>query len=139
MTENGNKKKKKTPKYTQFTLGYLRELQYTAEVVERWVKLQPGNPHDRSGYRRDLFHFGDILALRKDVGICAVQSTSSLYHPEHIRKIVAQPEAKLWLKCKGRIMLISWGKKKYLTSKGRMSKAERWYPRCEEITLKDHF
>jgi hypothetical protein len=53
------------------TLELLRELGYTADVVERWVPV-PG-----SKIRKDCFGVGDVIAAHPAGGILLVQATSS--------------------------------------------------------------
>jgi hypothetical protein len=120
---------------TSRTLDALRKRGYTAGVVEKWVKMNPSNPTDRKGFRKDLFGFCDIIAIRTDVGIVAVQCTSYAGHSDHRKKILSIPEAKLWLRCRGRILLISWKKKRRINKYGSKSKIHQYVPKTEEITL----
>jgi len=136
------KKKAKAQNYTQKTLKALRGLGYEAAVAERWIPFYEKNyvtgktERGAGGVRKDLFDFIDIVAMRPDVGIVGIQSTGPTGHSQHRRTIMACDNAKLWLKCRGRIALWSW-KKVIVTKKdGTKGKAGRWKYRQEEITLK---
>ena len=114
--------------YTQRTLRYLREHGLIAAIAERF------NPYaGRFGKRIDLFGFIDLIVLDPKEGIVAVQSTSGNCHAAHRRKIIEEKtyEVVEWLKCGGKIWLMSWSKK--LLQRG--GKARRWVPRIEKIDL----
>lgn len=122
------KAKKKRISYTQKTLRYLREQGLIIDKAECW------NPYGgKFGIRKDLFAFIDLVALCPMEGIIGVQSTSGLQHSKHRRDILENELALEWLKCKGKIWIISWSKK--LLHRG--GKARRWIPRKEEITLEN--
>ena len=120
----------KTP--TQRTLGYLKERNIIAEVVERWLR-NPKLP--AGGFRRDLFNFIDIIAMGEN-SIIAIQSCGQAF-AAHNRKITEDeavaPNARLWLKNGGRLILIGWRKVKLRPG----AKAMRWKPRIKEYTLED--
>lgn len=59
-------KRKKPAALTPRSLKVLREDGWYAEVVERFIRL-PNHP--AGGFRRDLFGFGDVLALKGDVAL----------------------------------------------------------------------
>lgn len=113
--------------YTQRTLRELRNRGVVCAVVERWNQF--AGPH---GVRQDLFGFIDICALYPgDKGIVGVQSTGPSGHAQHRKKILEDCEHALdWLKSGGKIELWSWRKLKLK----RGGKAERWFPRVEDIT-----
>ena len=67
---------------TQRTLHLLREEGYLAEVVERWVPV--------ANVRRDLFGFGDVIAIR-DGTVLLVQCTSDSHVSARVNKIRASP------------------------------------------------
>ncbi len=67
---------------TQLTLRHLRADGYVAEVVERRV---PGRPGTRPT-TRDLFGFGDVLAIRPGE-VLLVQTTTSGNASARVRKI----------------------------------------------------
>jgi hypothetical protein len=112
---------------TSRTLEYLRSQGYVVDRVERF------NPYaGKYGKRKDLFGFADLIALGEN-SIIAVQSTGS-NHSQHRKKMLEDPEVaplvQEWLRCGGRILLISWRKKPL--RKG--SRALRWVPKIEEIS-----
>ncbi len=120
----------KTP--TQRTLEYYRKEGWTCEVIERWIR----NPkHPAGGFRKDWMGFGDILAMGEN-SIIAIQSCGQAFSA-HNKKItedeIVSPNAYLWLKNGGRLLLIGWRKIKLK----RGGKAMRWQPRIKEYTLKD--
>lgn len=117
---------------TQRTIKYLREKDWTCDVVERWLK----NPkHPAGGFRKDMFGFGDIVAMGEG-SIIAIQSCGQAFS-EHNRKITEDEKvaenALLWIENGGRLILIGWRKVKL--KKG--GKAMRWSPRIKEFEIKD--
>lgn len=73
---------------TQRSLKLLRELGYTAQVVEKW------NPHAK--VRQDLFDCIDIVACGN--GRClGVQATSGSNVSKRIEKAIEEPRLKVWL------------------------------------------
>lgn len=115
---------------TSRTLEYLRSQGYVVDRVERF------NPYaGKFGQRKDLFGFADLIALGEN-SIIAVQSCGGSFL-RHFQKITADQEvahvAIKWLECGGRILLISWSKRKLK----RGGKAMRWVPRIKEITTSD--
>jgi len=91
---------------TQRTLKHLRELGYTAEVVERW------NPHAR--VRHDLFNIIDVLGV-SETGVAAVQTTSAGNMKARINKIAESDILPLLIKLEWRVIVHGWRK----NSKGR--------------------
>jgi hypothetical protein len=69
---------------TARSLAHLRTLGYVAEVVERWI---PG-----ANIRRDLFGFGDVLAIRAGE-VLLVQATTGDHVAHRLAKIAASPLA----------------------------------------------
>jgi hypothetical protein len=115
---------------TSRTLEYLRSNGFVCDKVEQF------NPYaGRFGQRKDMFGFADILALGEN-SIIAVQSCGQAFS-EHDKKITTDelvaPNALLWLKCGGRLMLIGWRKTKIK----RGGKAMRWTPRIKEYKTRD--
>ena len=105
---------------TQRTLARLRKQGFRAEVVERWQPLTTKEaaetgPHKkkRTGYRRDLFKFIDVIALTPDF-ILGVQSCSYSTIAAHRRKILHDPDIRLalldWLTAGGRFAVYGWRK-----------------------------
>jgi hypothetical protein len=115
---------------TSRTLEYLRSQGWEADKVEQF------NPYaGKFGTRKDMFGFGDIVAMGEG-RIIAIQSCGQAYS-EHDKKILADevvaPKALKWLQCGGRLILIAWRKVKLQ----RGGKAMRWQPRIKEYSVSD--
>jgi len=115
---------------TSRTLEYLRSLGWVADKVEQY------NPHaGKFGQRKDMFGFCDIVAMGEG-NIIAVQSCGQAFS-EHDKKItedeIVAPNAHLWIKNGGRLILVGWRKVKLK----RGGKAMRWEPRIKEYSLDD--
>ena len=115
---------------TSRTLEYLRSQGWVADKVEQF------NPYaGKFGQRKDMFGFGDIVAMGEN-SIIAIQSCGHAFS-EHDKKItqdeIVAPNALLWVKNGGRLILIGWRKVKL--KKG--GKAMRWSPRIKEYSLED--
>lgn len=63
---------------TARSLAHLRELDWAAQVVEKW------NPWSKR--REDFFGIIDILAVDPDHGICGIQATSGTNHSARVAK-----------------------------------------------------
>ena len=109
----------------------LQDAGYFVAVAEHW------NHH--AGIRQDLGGFMDLLAwtclgsnytgfYRR---IAAIQVTSSPNLAARRTKILALPQARLWLEAGGRIQLHGWAKQ------GPRGKRKVWTLRVEELTLAD--
>ena len=107
---------------TSRSLEYFREADGIAGVVERYNSF--------SGHKNDLFGFIDIVAGYKGC-IWGVQATSASNRAARRKKILEEPLAKEWVKHGGRIMLLTWGKKKRPNVKGTMQL--QWTANEEEI------
>jgi hypothetical protein len=117
---------------TSRTLNYLREQGWLADKVEQF------NPYaGKFGQRKDMFGFGDIVALGEN-SIIAIQSCGQAFSAHH-RKItedeIVAPKALKWIECGGRLILIGWRKVKLK----RGGKAMRWQPRIKEYSKEDFF
>ena len=88
---------------TARSLEVLREMGYTAEVVERWVP--------RTRIRRDFAGFADILAFQFPWGILAIQATTGSNAAAREKKARAEPRLALWLRAGGKAEVWSWAKK----------------------------
>ncbi|MCG7945841.1 MAG: hypothetical protein N0C84_05785 [Candidatus Thiodiazotropha taylori] len=115
---------------TSRSLEYIRSQGWVADKVEQF------NPHaGKFGQRKDMFGFGDIVAMGEG-SIIAIQSCGQSFS-EHHRKITEDesvaPNALLWIKNGGRLILIGWRKVKLK----RGGKAMRWSPRIREYTEED--
>ena len=115
---------------TSRTLEYIRSQGWIADKVEQF-NVYAG----KFGQRKDMFGFADIVAMGEN-SIIAIQSCGQDF-AKHDRKILQDeqvaPNAMLWLKNGGRLILIGWRKVKLR----RGSKALRWKPRIKEYTLSD--
>jgi hypothetical protein len=108
---------------TQLSLQLLRKLGWQPVVVEHFVRQrqgkelppcpackQPRFDRDELGYRKDLFGFVDILAL-KDNATLAVQTTSLSHVSERVRKIQGVVWFE-WVKRAGwRVEVHGWGER----------------------------
>ena len=74
---------------TARSLGLLRREGYLAEVVEHWVPY--GN------VRRDLFGFGDILAVHRSGRVLIVQATTRPNVSARLKKARSRTELACWL------------------------------------------
>ena len=115
---------------TSRTLEYLRSQGWIVDKVEQF------NPYaGKFGQRKDMFGFGDLIAMGEN-SIIAIQSCGQNF-AEHNRKITQDenvaPNAMLWIKNGGRLILIGWRKVKLRPG----AKAMRWKPRIKEYTLED--
>ena len=115
---------------TSRTLEYLRSQGWVADKVEQF------NPHaGKFGMRKDMFGFGDIVAMGEN-SIIAIQSCGQAFS-EHDKKItqdeIVAPKALKWVECGGRLILIGWRKVKLK----RGGKAMRWQPRIKEYSVVD--
>jgi len=94
---------------TSRTLNFLRDNGYHTAIVERFIQYA-----GKYGQRKDMFGFGDIVAIGKG-RILAVQSCGQSFS-EHINKIYETPETynRLvdWLKADGLFLIIGWRKVK---------------------------
>ena len=115
---------------TSRTLEYLRSQGWVVDKVEQFNAYA-----GKFGQRKDMFGFGDIIAMGEN-SIIAVQSCGQSFS-EHNRKITEDetvaPNALLWIKNGGRLLLIGWRKVKLKPG----GKAMRWKPRIKEYTIED--
>ena len=115
---------------TSRTLNYIREQGWVADKVEQFNAYA-----GKFGQRKDMFGFGDIVAMGEN-SIIAIQSCGQAFS-EHNKKItedeIVAPNALLWLQNGGRLILIGWRKVKL--KKG--GKAMRWSPRIKEYIVGD--
>lgn len=113
---------------TSRTLEYLRSQGWVADKVEIFNQYA-----GKYGQRKDMFGFADLVALGEN-SIIAVQSCGQAFS-EHDKKITTDetvaPNALLWLKCGGRLLLIGWRKK----LKKRGGKFKVWTPRIREYFI----
>lgn len=121
---------------TQRALKDLRELGYTAQVVEKRVPYK--------NITQDLFGCIDIVAMRRGTvktalgwattpssGIVGIQVCAGASHAVRREKILDEPRARLWLQCGGSVEIWSYAKR------GARGKRKTWQLRRESITLAD--
>ena len=108
---------------TARTLSLLREREWPADIVERWV---PGKK-----IRKDLFGCFDIVALDTQPGVIGIQVTSDNGGNVSARtlKIKRSPLAIAWLAAGNRIVVHGWGKR------GKAGTIKRWTLREVPVTL----
>jgi hypothetical protein len=111
------------PSPTQRTLAALRQLGFTAGVVEKF------NVHAR--VRQDLFGCIDIVAMMPGVGIVGVQACAGPSHAARRAKSLREPRLRTWLASGGRFEIASWSKR------GERGKRKTWTWRREELTAAD--
>lgn len=115
---------------TSRTLEYIRSQGWVADKVEQFNAYA-----GKFGQRKDMFGFGDIVAMGEN-SIIAIQSCGQSY-AAHDKKITEDekvaPNARLWLQNGGRLLLVGWRKVKL--RRGR--KAMRWQPRIKEYKVED--
>jgi hypothetical protein len=110
---------------TQRSLRLLRREGFTVAVVERWNAF--------AKRRQDLFGFIDLVAINDSTGILGVQTTTAHNLAARIAKILAEPQAKEWLKAGGKIEVHGWRRSK------PGSRRKEWAVERQCITLKDRF
>jgi hypothetical protein len=101
---------------TARSLQHLKELGYTAKVVEKW------NPFAK--IRQDLFG-ADILCLKAGEKVLVVQATSGANHSARRTKLEASGFITLWTGSGATLEIWSWSKK------GLRGKVKRWTLRRE--------
>lgn len=118
-------KRKKTTSPTARTLAALRKDGWTAQVVEKWIP--------QTMRRLDLFGGIDIVGIRPGETI-GVQATSDLTGGNsgvRFRKMIAEPQLKLWLEAGNRLEIVAWKKQT------RGLKRARWIATTRVLTLAD--
>ena len=106
---------------TQRAIKDLKELGFTAQVVERW------NSYAR--VHQDLFGCIDIIACKQGVGILGIQVTSGTNHAARRSKAEDEPRIKEWMLSGGRMEIWSYSKR------GGRGERKRWELRREELFL----
>lgn len=115
---------------TQRTLKYLRDLNYTCEVVERW------NAHTKT--RKDLFGFGDVIAVGNETTLL-VQVTSGSNTAARIAKIKneCRENARNWLLAGNEIEVHGWRPLVAYKKDGTKAKRLKWTIKLSSVTLED--
>lgn len=92
------------------TLKYLRDRGAMAEKVERFLKI-PGRPF----FRRDLFRFIDVLAVRPEwrgcLGVQVCREDDTKAHTVKLRSADIWPKVQRWLAAGNQIELHIWDKR----------------------------
>ena len=98
---------------------WLRRLGFIAAVVESWVL--------HANLRRDLWGFGDLLAVHPRDGLfLLVQVTTAGHVAQWLAKAKGCPELAVWLRAGGRFEVHGW-----------RQRAGRWVLRRVEVRGKD--
>ena len=84
------------------TVQWFEARGYIAQTVETWIPY--------ASRRRDLFGFGDVLAVGDEIVIG--QSTSRSNVSSRVNKILAEPRAVVCLRAGIRILVMGWAKGK---------------------------
>lgn len=117
---------------TQRSLAKARKEGWEADIVERWMPFTARRDGSTSGdgraqaggYHKDMFGFVDIVAMRPDHGILAIQACGGggSEITKRIKKILAEPLALKWLQAGASIEVWGWRRLKRKTkSKGAKS------------------
>lgn len=126
---------------TARTLKVLKDRGIPACVVEKWVPMARGGGPDAmfpdaqaskmGGFRKDAFGFIDIIALDGLPGVLAVQCCGATGFADHLRKINAIDEARLWLAAGNRLELWSWRPRVFDPRGGK----PKWAARIEPLVV----
>ena len=111
---------------TSRTLKFVRDLGYTAGMVERFLSFA-----GKFGKRVDLFNIIDLIAI-KPGEILGVQSCGSAFS-EHFKKMLNEEGTKQWLEAGGKLWLVGWRKIK----RKRGGKLKVWAPRIYKFSVLD--
>lgn len=109
---------------TQRTLAMLRKSCSHVAIVEKWIP--------QTCQRKDVWGFGDILAIDGLPGSLLVQCTSGNNVSARVHKIrdECREAAEAWLRAGNRIVVIGFRK-----LKPRGTKVAKWHPRIVDVTL----
>ena len=89
---------------TAQSIALLKKEGYTVKIVEKW------NPWSKT--RQDLWGM-DIVAIKSGIpGVLGIQATSRGNVSTRIKKIMALPEAKLFVECSNKLEVWGWDKYK---------------------------
>jgi hypothetical protein len=108
------------PSPTSRTLAKLKELGFTAQVVERWNAF--------AKRRIDLFNFTDIVAVHPSAGVYFIQACAGASHSARRDKIRSEPKASISAQAGIRVELWSWAKQ------GARGARKEWTLRREDLT-----
>lgn len=114
---------------THLCLKFLRARGWTCEVVEKYVKTPMG------GFRRDAFG-ADILAISA-TDIIGVQAGAATDHAAKIKKAIALPEVREWLRAPTRLFQIwTWKQRPAFSKGGGRKKRDEWKARVTQLVLR---
>jgi len=100
------------------SLAHLRELGYTAKVVEHWNHF--------ARIRQDLFG-ADLLALKPGAPVLVVQTTTGANHASRRTKLEAAGFIALWTGAGAVLEIWSWAKQ------GQRGQRKQWQVRREAL------
>lgn len=114
---------------TQRSLKWCRARNWLACVGEKWIS--------QTKQRKDLFGFGDLLAVSDSLGAMLIQVTSADHASHRIDKIRGLPEAIRWLSAGNLIEVHGWrknAKKRWVLNRWRLGlhQGEIEAIRCED-------
>lgn len=111
------------------TLEWIRKKGWPVDQAERYTP----NMSRPGGTRKDLFGFGDAIALDGQPGALALQACGQDVGA-HIKKLATLEHLVPWLRAGNRLWIVGW-RKVWVESKGGQSKRIRWQPRVLSVTL----
>lgn len=116
---------------TSRSLSYLRKNGYIAGVVEQNVRYPSRELQGKTvTFKRDLFGFADILAVRQeDRCVTFVQTTTSSHQADRIQKIAGIPHVCTLIRAGCKIHVHGWAKK------GPRGGAKNWHVTITEVEL----
>lgn len=106
----------------------MRENGFHCEIVEHYNAF--------TQQRKDLLGFADLLALKPGEPPTLIQTTAS-GSAARVKKILAEPRAKLALQCGFRIIVHGWRTLATYRKDGTRAKRDRWEPKVVLVTLDD--
>lgn len=112
---------------TARALDHCRKHSMQAAIVERWIP--------QTNRRKDVFGFGDILALDGLPGSLLIQVTSTSGMSARVKKISdeCRVEALAWVEAGNRIEVWGFAKRVHRNKDGTKSKLKRWALRVVPI------
>jgi hypothetical protein len=118
----GVKKKAKSDDHNPRTKKLFESHGYTV------YKTETINIREGAVWKTDLLGFMDYQAIKPGIqGVTAVQATSKGLIAPHIRKMRDIPEARVWLECGNRIVVVGWYQEG--------GKGSRWLHETKTVTI----
>lgn len=108
---------------TERTLRECRKRGWVCDVTERWLP--------KTRVRKDLFGFGDVLAMTEQNGSLIIQTTTTGNMTARVRKIKRLDTARAWLSRGNDIEVWGWA------LRGPAGKRKLWQLKTSPITLED--